>query len=81
MGRNISTMRQEINAIIERWQSFMKAMHAEDKQYMEKIIEKAKRHTAESSYSLEDPLEAVILSVLIEVERELMELEKKCSSQ
>ncbi len=81
MGRNVSTMRQEINNIIDRWQSFMKAMHSEDKKYMERIIEKAKKYSAESTYSLEDPLEAVFLSILIEIEKEIEKIERECSSQ
>lgn len=59
----------------------MKAMHSEDKKYIERIIEKAKRYSAESTYSLEDPLEAVFLSILIEMEKEIEKIEIKCSSQ
>ncbi len=80
MGRNVESMRQEIEKIIARWKSYERAMKEEDKIYMEKIIENVKKHSGEAQYALFDPLEAVILSVLIEMEREIEELKHACGN-
>ncbi|MDP8011780.1 MAG: hypothetical protein ACP5F1_03845 [Thermoplasmata archaeon] len=71
MGRNVSSMREEINRILERWKSYERAMKESDKIAMEKIIEKVKRHSGEAMYALDDPLEAVILSILVEMQKEI----------
>ena len=74
MGRNVESMRQEIEIIVVRWKSYERAMKEEDRKYMEKIIENVKKHSGEAQYALYDPLEAVFLSVLIELEKEIEEL-------
>ncbi|MGC8662999.1 MAG: hypothetical protein ACP5SF_01550 [Thermoplasmata archaeon] len=74
MGRNVSSMREEINKILERWKSYERAMKESDKKAMEKIIEKVKMHSGEATYALEDPLEAVFLSVLVEIQKEMDEI-------
>jgi len=74
MGRNVSSMREEINKIVERWKSYERAMKENDRRAMDDIIEKAKMHSGEATYALQDPLEAVFLSVLVELEREIEDL-------
>lgn len=74
MGRNVTSMREEINRILERWKSYERAMKDTDKKAIEEIIEKAKMHSGEATYALQDPLEAVFLSVLVELEKEIEEL-------
>lgn len=74
MGRNVTSMREEINRILERWKSYERAMKDTDKKAIEDVIEKAKMHSGEATYALQDPLEAVFLSVLVELEKEIEEL-------
>lgn len=74
MGRNVTSMREEINRILEKWKSYERAMKDTDKKAIEEIIEKAKMHSGEATYALQDPLEAVFLSVLVELEKEIEEL-------
>jgi hypothetical protein len=37
----------------------------------------AKKHTSEAFYALDDPLEAAVFSVLVEVMKEIKELEER----
>jgi hypothetical protein len=78
MGRNVESMRQGIEGIIKRWESYGRAMKGEDKKYIRKLIELAKVHSGEAQYALYDPFEAVILSILIEMEREMEEIRNAC---
>ncbi len=73
MGRNVPSLRQEIDALIERWEKYKKSMRAEDSHIMDSLIKDVKKHAGEASYALDDPLEAAILSILIEIKRKICE--------
>lgn len=74
MGRNVHSIREEIENIIKRWESYERAMRSEERVYMRRIIEKVKMHSGEAQYAIYDPLEAVLISVLLEMEKEIEEL-------
>jgi len=48
-----------------------KAMKKEDRSYAIKLAEMAKKHSSEAFYIFDDPLEAAIFSILIEILKEL----------
>lgn len=74
MGRNVQSIRQEIENTIRRWEAYGRAMKEGDRIYLQRIIEKVKIHSGEAQYALYDPLEAVFLSILVEMEKEIEEL-------
>ena len=45
-------------------------MKAEDKVYAVKLAAMAKKHSSEAFYALDDPLEAAVFSVLVEMMKE-----------
>ncbi len=53
-----------------RWMKASKALKKEDQIYGLMVAEMAKRHSSEAFYALDDPLEAVVFSVLLELLRE-----------
>jgi hypothetical protein len=67
MGRSMSSVRMEVKRIAERWIAVKKALKREDQVYAERLAEMAKRHSSEVFYAFDDPLEAVVFSVLIEM--------------
>ena len=71
MGRSMSSVRMEVKRIAERWLMAKKALRKEDQVYAEKLAEMAKRHSSEVFYAFDDPLEAAVFSVLIEVMKEV----------
>ena len=47
------------------------ALKKEDQIYGQMVAEMAKRHSSEAFYALDDPLEAAVFSVLVELVKEL----------
>jgi hypothetical protein len=52
--------------IADRWARSSRALKKCDQQYGEKLVELAKMHSSEAFIACDDPLEAVVFSVLIE---------------
>jgi len=61
----------EVKRIAERWIAVKKALKKEDQVYAERLAEMAKRHSSEAFYAFDDPLEAAVFSVLIEMMKEM----------
>lgn len=60
-----------VGAVAGRWQKAGRALGKDEKQYASKLAQMAKRHSSGSFYALDDPLEAAVFSVLIEIMKEL----------
>lgn len=67
MGRSIPSVRMEVKKIAERWEKTAKVLKKEERLYAEKLADMAKKHSSEVFYAFDDPLEAVVFSVLIEI--------------
>ena len=66
MGRSFESVRQGVKSIADRWARSSRALKKEDRQYGEKLVELAKRHSSEAFMACDDPLEAAVFSVLVE---------------
>ena len=62
-----------VKEISTRWLKTSKALKKEDQVYGQRIAEMAKMHSSEAFYALDDPLEAAVFSVLVEMMKELNE--------
>jgi hypothetical protein len=62
-----------VKEVSARWLKTSKALKKEDQIYGLKVAEMAKMHSSEAFYALDDPLEAAIFSVLVEMMKELAE--------
>lgn len=60
-----------------RWTKAARAMKKEDQVYALRLAEMARKHSSEAFYALDDPLEAAVFSVLVELMRELADAENK----
>jgi hypothetical protein len=60
-----------VKEISERWLRARRALRREDQVYAERLAEMAKRHASEGFDAFDDPLEAAVFSVLLEVLKEL----------
>jgi hypothetical protein len=56
-----------VKEVSARWSRASKALRKEDQVYGQMIAEMAKRHSSEAFYALDDPLEAAVFSVLVEM--------------
>jgi hypothetical protein len=77
MGRSFESVRMGAKDVANRWLKAKRAMKAEDQVYAVKLAAMAKKHTSEAFYALDDPLEAAVFSVLVEMMKEIKELEER----
>lgn len=78
MGRTVPTFRTEIERIVGRWERFGNALRKEDREYLERVIRKARHHSSAATYAaLPNPVEGMMLSIMIEQEKEIELLREK----
>jgi len=75
MGRSFQSIRQGVKSIAERWARSSRAPRERERRCGERLIEFAKQHSSEGFVGCNDPLEAVIFSVLIEMQTNLEKIE------
>ncbi len=71
MGRSISSVRMGVKRIAERWERTAKAMKKDEGLYAIKLASMVRKHSSEVFYTFDDPLEAAVFSVLVELLKEL----------
>ncbi|HOT06856.1 MAG TPA: hypothetical protein PLI05_06775 [Methanotrichaceae archaeon] len=77
MGRSIPSVRMGSKEVSERWRKASRALKKEDQDHGLWLAEMAKKHSSEAFYALDDPLEAAVFSVLVEIVKELEEGRKE----
>ncbi len=76
MGRSFESVRMGVKEVSARWLKASQAVKKEDQVYAQQLAEMAKKHSSEAFYALDDPLEATVFSVLVEMMKELDEEER-----
>lgn len=71
MGRSLESVRMGVKNVSNRWLNAKRALKKDDQVYAQKLAEMAKKHSSEAFYAFDDPLEAALFSVLIEMMKEL----------
>ena len=71
MGRSFESIRMGVKDVSARWLKASKALKKEDQVYGQKLAEMARKHSSEAFYALDDPLEAAVFSVLVELIKDL----------
>lgn len=71
MGRSFESVRLGVKNTADRWLRVQKAMRKEDQAYAGKLAEMARCHSSEGFYAFDDPLEAAVFSVLVEILKEI----------
>ena len=69
MGRSFESVRMGVKDVSARWLKASRALKKEDHIYGQKLADMAKKHSSEAFYALDDPLEAAVFSVLVELLR------------
>ncbi len=67
MGRSFESMRMSAKDVSARRLKASKALKKEGQVYGQRLAEMAERHSGEAFYALDDPLEAAVFSVLVEM--------------
>lgn len=77
MGRCFESIRMGIKDVSAKWLKASKALKKEDQILGQKLAEMARKRSSEAFYALDDPLDAAVFSVLVEM---MKELDEKASS-
>lgn len=67
MGRSFASVRQSVKGITGRWERSVRVVKREDRSYGEKLAGMTETHASEAFYGCDEPLEAALFSVLVEV--------------
>jgi hypothetical protein len=70
MGRSFESVRMGVKDVSARWMKASRALKKEDRGFGQKVAEMARMHSSEAFYALDDPLEAAVFSVLVELLKE-----------
>jgi hypothetical protein len=70
MGRSFESVRMGAQEVSVRWARASRAMKKEDQVYSQELAQMAKKHSSEAFYAMDDPLEAAVFSVLVELLKE-----------
>jgi hypothetical protein len=77
MGRTTPTYRCILEAIIGEWKGFRKALRSEDRKAFDRLMIKARKHASAASYEARlDTTEAIFMSMILEIEKELEAIKK-----
>ncbi len=77
MGRSFESVRMGAKDVSARWLKASKALKREDQIYGQRLAEMARKHSSEAFYALDDPLEAAVFSVMVEMMKMKMKEDKR----
>jgi hypothetical protein len=76
MGRTNATYRDLLTGIEERWQPYRRALRRRNQPHFDRLFEHARSHADAGGYlNHDEPLFPILISILLEQERRLRELE------
>ena len=70
MGRSFESVRMGVKDVSARWLKASRTVKKEDQVYAQRLAEMAKKHSSEAFYAFDDPLEAALFSMLLELLKE-----------
>ena len=78
MGRSFESVRIGVKDVSARWLKASRALKKEDQIYGQRLAEMVKKHSSEAFYAFDDPLEAAVFSVLVEMMKDRAREERTC---
>jgi len=69
VGRSFTSVRMGVRDLATRWERAARTLPGEERTYALRVAEMTRRHASECFYHLDDPLEAALFSVLLELEK------------
>lgn len=77
MGRTVPTFCQLIGETAQRWAKFRRALRREDQEHFDRLFLSVRCYTQAATYQCNDnPMEAILLSIAVDQEKRLSNLEK-----
>ncbi len=82
MGRTIPSYRMLLEGIVEELSAFRRALRGEDRNAFDSLMNKAREHASSCTVApLLDPMEAMLLSILVEQQKEINSLREALSAE
>ena len=78
MGKTVESYRMALEDEIQRWSGFEKALRTEDREAFEELMDACRNFASAGSNATQPILfEPMILSILLHLQKKIMQLEKK----
>jgi len=78
LGRTVSTYSEVVKAELKKWKGFRKGLKRRDRKVFDKVIDYAKlNRSAGSQMANPNPFQPMVLSVLLEQQREIERLKNE----
>jgi hypothetical protein len=78
MGRTVPTFVEQVKQLEDKWSKFRRCLRAEDRVQFDRLLHSVRYYTPSATYQCsDDPREAVVLSILIDLQKRLTVLEEK----
>ncbi len=81
MGRTIPTYRLHLESILNDWMDYRRALREKDREVFDRLLYQSRAHSSAASYCAHiDPSILALLSILLEMERDIEALKRERSS-
>jgi len=78
MGRTVLPFSRVLEQEVQEWRKFRRGLRKEDQQFLDRLFEEARLHVQAGVYASRPwPFETILLSILLEHEKALVELKSK----
>ena len=78
MGRTVLPFGRVLEQEVQEWRKFRRGLRKEDQQFLDRLFEEARLHVQAGVYASRPwPFETILISVLLEHEKALVELRAK----
>src|SRR4030042_3334858 len=78
MGRTVLPFSQVLDQEVQEWRKFRRGLRKEDQQFLDRLFEEARLHVQAGVYASRPwPFEQILISILVEHEKVLVELRSK----
>lgn len=77
MGRTVPTFVQQIQMEADRWRKFRRALRRDEQEHFDRLFARVRFYTQAATFQCHDnPMEAILLSMLLDQEKRLHAVEK-----
>src|SRR2546426_7876655 len=81
VGRTIPTYRLYLESILNDWMDYRRALREKDREVFDRLLNQSRQHSSAASYCAHiDPSILALLSILLEMERDIEALKRERSS-
>jgi hypothetical protein len=78
MGRTVLPFSRVLEQEVQEWRKFRRGLRKEDQQFLDRLFEEARLHVQAGVYASRPwPFETILISILLEHEKTLVELRSK----